>query len=220
MNGTLSARVLVEAIGTFLLALTIQMVVLRAPDLSAFAPLAVGLMLTAIVYAGGPVSAAMYNPAIVLLFRLGRKFPTRECGPYLLAQFVAALAAAGVALVLRGPAEIVLEPSAGSIILAECVFTFALAWIILQVTARHSRNNAWFGLAIGFVVAGGSYAVGTVSGAAFNPAVWLSLAVTGKIAWHTWWMYLLGEVAGVLLAVAFQRVIEQEAPPCEPTSPS
>jgi len=220
MNGSLSARVLVEAIGTFLLALTIQLVVLRAPDLGTFAPLAVGLMLTALVYAGGPVSAAMYNPAIVLVFKLGRKFPARECGPYLIAQVVAALAAAGVALALRGPAEIVLEPSAGAIILAECVFTFALAWVILQVTAPHSRNNAWSGVAIGFVVAGGAYAVGTVSGAAFNPAVWLSLAVTGKIHWHTWWMYGLGEVAGVLLAVGCQRIIEDTPRPCDPTSPS
>ncbi len=70
------------------------------------------------------------------------------------------------------------------------------------------------------MVAGGAYAVGTVSGAAFNPAVWLSLAVTGKVLWHSWWMFGVGVVAGVLLAVGCQRIIEDTPRPCDPTSPS
>jgi aquaporin Z len=95
-------------------------------------------------------------------------------------------------------------------IFAEGLFTFALVWVILQVTSPRQKGNGWYGLAIGFTVGAGAYAVGAVSGAAFNPAVWISLACTGKLAWSTWWLYLIGEGLGVLLAVACYFVIEQK----------
>jgi aquaporin Z len=212
MTAPLSARVVVELIGTFLLALTIQMMVLHVPDLAPVAPMAIVLILAAIVYAGGPISGAMYNPAVLLAFVLSKGFPRRDVGPYLGAQLIGAALAAGCALAIRGEAATPIDPSPGLAILAEAIFTFALIWVILQVTSQRNEGNPWFGIAIGCIVGGGAYAVGAVSGAAFNPAVWLSLAATGKLAWSTWWLYVVGEGIGVLLAVAAQRVIEPRTP--------
>lgn len=220
MNAKLSARILVETIGTFLLAFTIQMVVLHVPDLAFVAPLAIALVLTALVYAGGPISGAMYNPAIVMVFALARDLPRRDWIPYLFAQFIAAAAAAGLALILRGSAETTFAPNLMHAWIAECVFTFALAWIILQATSRRNDGNQWYGMAIGFIVGAGAWAVGAVSGAAFNPAVWLSLAITDKLAWSSWWIYVSAEVLAVVLAVVCQRIIESGEPPCDPISPS
>jgi aquaporin Z len=201
---------MVELIGTFLLVLTIQMMVLHVPDLAPVAPMAIALVLVALVYAGGPVSGAMYNPAVLLAFVLAKDFPRRDVGPYLGAQIIGAALAAGAAHLLRGEALTPIEPSPGMAIFAEGLFTFALVWVILQVTSHRQKGNAWYGISIGFIVGAGAYAVGAVSGAAFNPAVWISLACTGKLAWSTWWLYLIGEGLGVLLAVACHRVIEHE----------
>ena len=212
MSATLTARVMVELIGTFLLALTIQLMVLHAPDLAPVAPLAIALMLAALVYAGGPISAAMYNPAVLAGFVMSKGFPRSEVGPYLGAQLIGAALAAGCGLLLRGHAAVPIEPDPAMAIFAEALFTFALLWVIFQVTSPRQQGNQWFGIAIGAVVGGGAYAVGAISGAAFNPAVWLSLAATGKLAWSTWWMYLIGEGLGVLLAVIVQRIIESDNP--------
>ncbi len=210
MNAPIAARVMVELIGTFFLALTIQMMALHVPDLSPVAPMAIALVLVALVYAGGPVSGAAYNPAVLLAFVLAKGFPRRDVAPYLGAQLIGAALAAGAALLLRGSAETPIVPPAGMAIFAEGLFTFALVWVILQVTSPRQKGNGWYGLAIGFTVGAGAYAVGAVSGAAFNPAVWISLACTGKLAWSTWWLYLIGEGLGVLLAVACYFVIEQK----------
>lgn len=212
MSSPLAARVIVELIGTFLLALTIQLMVLNAPDLALIAPLAIALILTALVYAGGPISAAMYNPAVLAGFVMCKGFPRSEIGPYLGAQLIGAALAAACGLLLRGQAAIAIEPEPTIAIISEAIFTFALLWVIFQVTSERQRGNGWYGLAIGFVVGGGAYAVGTVSGAVFNPAVWASLAATGKLAWSTWWIYLIGQGLGLLLAVVAQRIIESEQP--------
>ncbi|MDG1837574.1 MAG: aquaporin [Phycisphaerales bacterium] len=214
MNAPITARAMVELIGTFLLALTIQLMVLHVPDeLSPVAPMAIALVLVALVYAGGPVSGAVYNPAVLLAFVLAKGLPRRDIAPYLGAQIIGAALAAGAALFLRGPAITQIVPSPGMAIFAEALFTFALVWVILQVSNPRQGSNPGYGLAIGFIVGAGAYAVGAASGAAFNPAVWISLACTGKLAWSTWWLYLIGEGLGVLLAVGCYFVIEQEPDP-------
>ena len=55
-------------------------------------------------------------------------------------------------------------------------------------------------LAIGFTVVAGAFAVGAISGGAFNPAVSLGAAVMGLFAWPTLWVYVL---AGVAAGVSF-----------------
>ena len=60
------------------------------------------------------------------------------------------------------------------------MFTFALVWVVLHVaTARGTDGNSFYGLAIGFTVLTGAFAVGGISGGAFNPAIALG-AMTAR----------------------------------------
>jgi len=210
-------KYIVECVATFFLVLTIGIagVLGMAGDM---APLAVGLALIALVYMGGHVSMAHYNPAITLCFFIRGRCPAREVLPYLVAEFAGAVLGA---LVVRGIfAEHIMigeetaqitrwVPGAGMPVLAaEFFFTFLLAFVILNVaSAIKIVGNEFYGLAIGFTVAGGAWAVGPISLASFNPAVTLGLAVMGRLAWPDIWMHLLPQVlAAALAAFAFKAL--------------
>ena len=80
-------------------------------------------------------------------------------------------------------------------LIAEFLFTFALAWVVLHVaTARGTDGNSFYGLAIGFTVVAGAFAVGGISGGAFNPAIALGAMVTGLFEWSNIWIYLLADL--------------------------
>jgi aquaporin Z len=89
--------------------------------------------------------------------------------------------------------------------MVEVLFTFALCYVVLNVaTSKDQPNNGFFGLAIGFTVAAGAFAIGAVSGGVFNPAVALGRATAGLFGWSTIWVYILVELgAGVVAGLAF-----------------
>jgi aquaporin Z len=200
---TLARKLTVEFIGTFFLMFTIGMAVPLAGPL---APLAIGSALMVMVFAGGHTSGAHYNPAVSTAVLVRGKMGVSEYVPYVITQAVAAILGA---LLVRGLGH---APSAhgavagtGKLLIVEFLFTFALAWVVLNVaTARDTENNSFYGLAIGFTVAAGAFAVGPVSGGAFNPAVALGASVLGLFAWSHIWVYLLAElVAGAVAAGVF-----------------
>src|SRR3954471_21380263 len=84
---------IIEFIGTFFLVLTI--------GLSAN-PIAIGVVLAALVYMGGYISGAHYNPAITLGIWVQRKIKSGEAGIYILVQLIAAIAAAMVYQLIHG----------------------------------------------------------------------------------------------------------------------
>ena len=96
-------------------------------------------------------------------------------------------------------------------LLAEFLFTFALAYVVLNVaTAKANAGNSFYGLAIGFTVAAGAVAVGPISGAVFNPAVGLAGTTLGMLTGTTAVIYLIGQaLAGVAAGIAF-RVLNPE----------
>ncbi len=87
----------------------------------------------------------------------------------------------------------------------ELLFTFALCYVVLNVaTSKDQLGNSFFGLAIGFTVLAGAFAVGGISGGAFNPAVSLGAATGGLFAWSTLWVYLVVQaVAGIAAGLTF-----------------
>src|SRR4051794_24080033 len=86
---------LTEFIGTFFLVLAIGMSVVQFSGPTApFAPLAIGSTLMAMVYMGGHISGAHYNPAVTLAVFLRGKMAAKDIVPYLVAQIGAALLAA------------------------------------------------------------------------------------------------------------------------------
>ena len=201
-------KYLVEFIGTFFLVLTVGMTVIN-PDAGTIAPLAIGSALMIMVYAGGHVSGGHYNPAVTLAVWLRGRCPRSDVLPYLGSQFAGGIVAAMTVLFLKGdPTVLPQEPGIFPALIAEGVGTFALAYVVLNVaTARSTAGNSYFGLAIGFTVATMAFALGGVSGGAFNPAVALGITVMHLAKTANLWIYLVGNFAGgVLAAVAFRFI--------------
>ena len=191
-------KLIVEFIGTFYLVLTIGMVVIE-PGAGALAPLAIGSALMIMVYAGGHISGAHYNPAVSLAVMLRGKATAAEMVSYWVVQVLAAVAAAFVVGQLKAGAQPVAAtiPPTGQALLVEFLFTFALAYVVLNVaTTRGTEGNSYYGFAIGFTVLTGAYAVGSISGGAFNPAVAVGLVVMGLVGAKSIWIYLLANLFG------------------------
>jgi aquaporin Z len=93
-------------------------------------------------------------------------------------------------------------------LVAEFLFTFALVYVVLNVaTAKGTAGNSFYGLAIGMTVMTGAFAVGNISGAAFNPAVAVGVTIMGLSTWANIWVYWVSELlAGALAALVFKAV--------------
>jgi aquaporin Z len=122
------------------------------------------------------------------------------------------LAAVGAALVVgafkEGALVVATVPPTGPSLLAEFLFTFALCYVVLNVaTTRGTEGNSYYGLAIGFTVLIGAYAVGGISGGAFNPAVAVGLVTMGIVGVSSLWIYLLANLlGGAVAAVLFNAL--------------
>ncbi|MDE3137668.1 MAG: aquaporin [Acidobacteriota bacterium] len=207
-------KYLMELIGTFFLMLTVGLTAIAAPS-GVIAPLAIGSALMIMVFAGGHISGGHYNPAVSLGVWMRGNLETKDLVPYWVSQLVGGLLAAGVVAFLKfGVPVSTLSPAVLPTLLAEFLFTFALVFVVLSTaTAKGNAGNSFFGLAIGFTVMVGAFAVGDISGAAFNPAVVLGISVLGLVSWSSIWMYLLAELlAGVAAASAFQFINMEVAP--------
>jgi len=201
-------RYAVEFIGTFFLVLTIGCTGMAAAP-GVIAPLAIGSVLMVMIYAGGHISGAHYNPAVTLGVYLRGRCPVSDVLPYWGAQMLGAVVAAWiVGFALKGaPVSPFVAPVLGAFA-AEFLFTFALVYVVLNVaTAEATEGNSYFGLAIGFTVLAGAFAVGQVSGAAFNPAVAIGAAIRGMLLWSSMWLYIIAELlGGAAAAFAFKAL--------------
>lgn len=208
-------KYVVEFIGTFFLVFTVGMCVLK-PDAGSFAPIAIGSALMVMIYAGGHISGGHYNPAVTLAVWLRGKCPTADVPGYMAAQIAAGVVAALAALYLKGnpvvtPGELKVGPS----LLAEFLGTFALAWVVLNVaTAKATSGNSNYGLAIGFTVLTMAFAVGGISGGAFNPAVAIGATVMKLISGANVWIHLVADFAGgAVAAFAFKALSPADREP-------
>ena len=209
-------KYIAEFIGTFFLVLTIGCTGIGA-GMGVIAPLAIGAVLMVMVFAGGHISGAHYNPAVSLAMLIRGKLKAGDVVPYIIAQLLAAiLAALIVGKYLR--AGIVVTPIAPHIshaLLAEFLFTFALAYVVLNAaTAEGTSGNSFYGLAIGMTVMAGAFAVGDISGGAFNPAVAVGISVLGISVWSNLWIYLVANFAGGIVAAITFNLIN---PPAQTT---
>ena len=171
-------KYIAEFIGTFFLVLTIGCTVI--PGLpGVIAPLAIGAGLMVMVYAGGHVSGAHFNPAVTLAVWIRGRCETRDVLPYWFAQVIAAGLAAIVAVFLAGKSGTPLEiHNLPAVFVAEFLFTFALAYVVVNAaTAKANAGNSFYGLAIGMTVMAGAFAVGSIGGGDCNPAVAFCRAV-------------------------------------------
>lgn len=198
-------KYLTELIGTFFLVLTIGCTVVPGMP-GVIPPLAIGSVLMVMIFAGGHISGGHFNPAVTLGVWLRGRCPVADVAPYWIAQVLgAALAALAVGALRGAPGALAASPPVSRALLAEFLFTFALVFVVLNVaTAKGTAGNPTYGLAIGFTVMSGAFAVGDISGAVFNPAVAVGAAMIGLAPWSSLWIYLVAcTVAGAAAAGVF-----------------
>lgn len=190
---------IVESIGTFFLVLVVGMTVIKPDASGALAPLAIGSILMVMIYAGGHISGGHYNPAVTLGVFLRGRCAASDVVPYMIAQVAGAALAAFLVLYLKGAgAELkIATPDLVKSTVVEFLFTFALVYVVLNVaTSKATAGNSFYGLAIGFTVLVGAFAVGPISGGAFNPAVAVGVTLMKLSALSNLWVFLIGGFGG------------------------
>lgn len=199
-------KYIAEFIGTFFLVLTVGCTVI--PGASGVIPaLAIGAVLMVMIFAGGHISGGHFNPAVTFAIFVRGRLELRNVIPYWIAQIAAGVVAALVAMWLVRKGGTPLEITNISVVfVAEFLFTFALAYVVLNcATAKGTLDNSFYGLAIGFTVLAGIFAVGSISGGAFNPAVAIGAAAMNLLNFSTVWIHLVAELAaGAFAGLTFK----------------
>ena len=193
-----------EFIGTFFLYLIIGLCVTPPASAGIVTPLAIGVGLAALVYSCGHLSKAHFNPATTIAYLCAGTHSKRAFLPFVGVIVAGALAAALCISILKPEGLQLIQPIAidyPKVILAEFLFTFALMWVILKVAiAEGTIGNNFYGIAIGAIVAAGAYAVGSISFAAFNPAVTFSLCLNGFLPWPALPVYVITQTTAAVAA--------------------
>lgn len=206
-----------ELLGTYVLVMTIACTALTHQHV--WGPLAVASALMVMLYALGSVSGGHFNPAVTFSVWLNGTPGWRNGdGLFKVSVFVAsqtagaALAALTYWFVFRK--SFALGPGAGftwaGVCGAEALYTGFLCFVVLRaaVSASNPAGSEYFGLAIGFVIVAGGYAVRHISGAIFNPAAAIGIALASPHSGWWWFLYLIFELAGAAVGVICHRALE------------
>jgi aquaporin Z len=206
-------KYIVELIGTFFLVFTVGQTVVDNPA-GVIAPLAISSALMVMIYAGGHISGGHYNPAVTLAVWIRGRCATADVVPYWVAQVAGAALAAFVVIYLKGHAHPDGSGPAMDIpkgFLAEFLFTFALAYVVLNTaTSKATAGNSYYGLAIGFTVLTGAFAVGGISGGAFNPAVAIGATIMNLIKPGVFWVHIIADFAGGAVAALLFKFLNPD----------
>ena len=213
---TLRVKLITELVGTFIF----MTVIALSGFAGSLAPLAIGAALVGMVYMGGHVSGAHYNPAVSFGLFLRGVIPASTMAAYWLTQLIAGIFAFLFGYLVSGRTPGI-HPGAGvywsSALAAEVVITAALVLVVLNVAAtKQTAGNSFYGLAIGFTVMAGVFTVGPISGGAFNPAVGIAATVEAALvangSWSDLWLYVVGPLAGAAIAAGIHRTQTTRAP--------
>lgn len=187
-----------ECIGTFLLTCAV---------LITANPLAVGLMLAALVYVGASISGGHYNPAVTIALWLQGKFSLYHVPGYLVAQVLGAFGGGIFSYYLLG--KIVFAAPLASLgfmrpLMIEMMGAFLFVLVVLETTISDHDSRASKSLMIGLGLATVAFLGGTFSGGAFNPAVgigplFFDFLMGGK-GYQFIPLYLIGPLGGCIVA--------------------
>jgi glycerol uptake facilitator-like aquaporin len=188
MSEPLPRRLLAEAIGTALLVATVVGSGIMAERLSggnqAVALLGntipTGAILVVIITIFGPISGAHFNPAVTLVFAARGDFAWREVLPYLIVQFLSAIAGTVLAHLMfdLAPLTIGIKQRTGpGEWLGEVVATFSLVVSILGGLRYAPQAVPWL---VGLIISAGYWFTSSTSFA--NPAVALARGFTDTFA--------------------------------------
>jgi aquaporin Z len=208
-------RLFAELLGTFFLVLVAAggAILHGQGQISlAAAVVAPGLMVMAIILFMGAVSGAHLNPAVSLAFALRRDFPWRRVPGYIVIQLLGATLAClfldavfgnihHLGATLPGPGY-----EDWQALLMEIVLTLGLVSVILGTASAAQNVGAIAALGVGGYIALAGLWSAPVSGTSMNPARSFGPAlVSGDFS--SYWVYVLGPLAGALMAVSFAHVL-------------
>jgi aquaporin Z len=178
----------------------------------AAAVVAPGLMVMAIILFMGAVSGAHLNPAVSLAFAMRRDFQWRRLPGYIIVQLVGATLASLFLLAVFGNIQHLgaTLPGPGyanwQALLMEVVLTAVLVSVILGTASAAQNVGAIAALGVGGYIALAGLWSAPVSGTSMNPARSFGPAlVSGDFS--SYWVYVLGPIAGALIAVGFAYVL-------------
>ncbi len=218
-------RILAELLGTFAIVFfgcgSIATLA-GQPSAHVAVNLVFGLVVTSMIYALGPISAAHFNPAVTVAFALARRFPWRNVPGYIAGQILGAiLACTALKVIIPELARAcsfgatVARIPADRAVLSEGITTFFLMFVIMSVATDRSANSPIPGVAIGGMVMLGGLMEGPLTGNSLNPARSLAPAIfSGGEPLASVWIYILGPVLGAIgAAVAFEalRTLAEDA---------
>lgn len=177
--------------------------------------LAFAFVIAAVIYAMGRISGAHINPAVTIALWATKRFPSQDCGAYIVAQCIGAsigsfLFAATVgmdAVTIGGLGATAPFPgiSMGQAILAEFIGTFVLMIVIMGVAVDKQAPPGFAGLVIGLTVGGIITTLGNVSGSSLNPARTFGpylgdLVLGGNNLFGHFPIYVIGPILGAVAA--------------------
>jgi MIP family channel proteins len=166
-------------------------------------PVVFGLVVASMIYAVGHISGAHFNPAVTAGFAVVGRFPKRDVLPYWAAQFLGAVAAESLLVLLlpAGHGFGATIPSVPWLAAAawEAILTFFLMFVIISVATDTRAHGPVAGIAIGATVCLDAFFGGPVTGASMNPARSLAPALfQGTLPLV--WIYVAGPMAGSVAA--------------------
>jgi aquaporin Z len=170
------------------------------------------LTVAAVILFMGTVSGAHLNPAVSIAFALRGDFPWRRVPAYIVAQFLGAILATLLLWALigkQGSAGLTL-PGSGipvtTAMLWELVLTTGLVSVILGTSSGAQAIGPLAAIGVASYIALAGLWGAPVSGASMNPARSLGPALV-KGDWTAWWAYLVGPVAGGVIAVGIAYIL-------------
>jgi len=214
-------RLLVEALGTFLLVLAgagagVVAAKSHGQITRAAAVTAPGLMVMAVILSMGAISGAHLNPVVSMAFAARGDFPWKRVPGYVIVQLLGAVLAVLFLLAVFGRVGMLGTTAPGpgfdgaQAMLIELALTAGLVTTILGTASRAQNLGPISALGVGgYIILAGLWA-SPVSGASMNPArSFAPEAVLGDFS-HLW-IYVVGPFAGALVAVLFARVLRGPA---------
>jgi aquaporin Z len=169
-----------------------------------------GLALLAGLYAFGEVSGGHFNPIVSLAMFLDRRLSALDTIWYWIAQFLGAICASLLILILWASRDDVAKTATRSssdarAFFLELIFSAIFVAVILQVT-RSDRYGPSALLAIPLTLFTIHVALIPLTGASVNPARTFGPDLVGATGWSDIWIYLLAPPAGAIIGWAIHMV--------------
>ena len=178
---------------------------------------AFGLSIVAMAYSIGNVSGCHINPAVSFAMLITGKLETKDFIGYIVAQFIGAIAGAGVLTLIFGSNESLgtngfgaasaMNSSMGTAFLVEVILTFVFILAILGVTSK-IENSSISGLVIGLTLTLVHILGIPFTGTSVNPARSLGPALfAGGEALSQVWVFIVAPLVGAAIAAFVYKFV-------------